>query len=49
MIPAAVMGIDKEIFIILAPIHLFMQFWYHTRLIDKMGFLRVCNCNSITS
>ena len=39
MIPAAVMGIDKEIFIILAPIHLFMQFWYHTRLIDKMGFL----------
>ena len=39
MIPAAVMGINKEIFIILAPIHLFMQFWYHTRLIDKMGFL----------
>ena len=39
MIPAAVMGIEKEIFIILAPIHLFMQFWYHTRLIDKMGFL----------
>lgn len=22
-----------------APIHLFAQFWYHTRLIDKMGFL----------
>ena len=39
MIPAAVMGIDKEVFIVLAPIHLFMQFWYHTRLIDKMGFL----------
>ena len=39
MIPAAVMGINKEVFIVLAPIHLFMQFWYHTRLIDKMGFL----------
>ena len=24
---------------IVLPIHLFAQFWYHTRLIDKMGFL----------
>ncbi|HUM51915.1 MAG TPA: sterol desaturase family protein [Chitinophagales bacterium] len=32
-------GIPKEVFIIVAPIHLFMQFWYHTRLINKMGFL----------
>ena len=39
MIPAALFGIPVEIFIILGPIHLFMQFWYHTRLIDKMGFL----------
>ena len=39
MLPAAILGIPVGIFIILAPIHLFMQFWYHTRLIDKMGFL----------
>ena len=39
MFPAALLGIPAEIFIILAPIHLFMQFWYHTRLIDKMGIL----------
>ena len=39
MIPAAMLGIPADIFVILAPIHLFMQFWYHTRLIDKMGFL----------
>ena len=39
MIPAALLGIPKSIFSILAPIHLFMQFWYHTRLINKMGWL----------
>ena len=39
MIPAAILGIPVKIFMILGPIHLFMQFWYHTRLIDKMGIL----------
>ena len=39
MIPAALLGVPHKIFIILGPIHLFMQFWYHTRLIDKMGWL----------
>ena len=39
MLPAAVLGIPEHIFIILAPVHLFMQFWYHTRLINKMGIL----------
>jgi len=39
MFPAALFGIPANIFIILAPIHLFMQFWYHTRLINKMGIL----------
>ena len=37
MIPAAFFGIPADIFSVLAPIHLFMQFWYHTRLIHKMG------------
>ena len=39
MIPAALFGVPAFIFSALAPIHLFMQFWYHTRLINKMGFL----------
>ena len=39
MIPAALLGIPAKIFVVLAPIHLFMQLWYHTRLIDKMGIL----------
>ena len=39
LIPAALLGIPPYLFAIISPIHLFMQFWYHTRLIDKMGFL----------
>lgn len=39
MIPAALLGISPTIFAVLGPIHLFMQFWYHTRLINKMGWL----------
>jgi len=39
LIPAAVMGISPALFAIISPVHLFLQFWYHTRLIDKMGML----------
>ncbi len=39
MIPAALLGVSPKIFVVLAPIHLFMQFWYHTKLINKMGWL----------
>ena len=39
MIPAALMGIPATIFAILSPVHLFLQFWYHTRLIGKLGIL----------
>ncbi len=38
-LPMAIIGIPAKVVAIIAPIHLFMQFWYHTRLIDKMGFL----------
>lgn len=38
-IPMAIIGIPKEVVMVVAPLHLFAQFWYHTRLIDKMGFL----------
>ena len=39
MIPMALIGIPPKIVAITAPIHLFAQFWYHTRLVDKMGWL----------
>lgn len=39
LIPAALLGVPAKVIAIVAPLHLFAQFWYHTRLIDKMGFL----------
>lgn len=39
MIPTALLGIPAEVIAVLAPLHLFAQYWYHTRLIGKMGFL----------
>jgi sterol desaturase/sphingolipid hydroxylase (fatty acid hydroxylase superfamily) len=39
LIPAAIIGVPAEIIIILSPIHLFGQFWYHTQHIGKLGFL----------
>lgn len=39
LIPAAMLGIPHKVIAILAPIHLFAQFWYHTRHIGKMGWL----------
>ena len=39
LIPAALLGIPATLFAVIGPIHLFMQFWYHTRLIDNMGIL----------
>ena len=39
LIPAALVGVPAEVIAILAPLHLFAQFWYHTRHINKMGFL----------
>ncbi len=38
-IPMALIGIPYQVVVILAPLHLFAQFWYHTKLINKMGFL----------
>ncbi len=39
LIPAAVLGVPHKVIAILAPIHLFAQFWYHTQHIGKMGWL----------
>ncbi|MEO1448591.1 MAG: sterol desaturase family protein [Bacteroidota bacterium] len=38
-IPLALIGIPAQVLAVLAPLHLFAQFWYHTRLIDRMGIL----------
>lgn len=39
LIPTAILGVPPEVVGIVAPLHLFAQFWYHTRLIGRMGFL----------
>lgn len=39
LLPAALLGVPATVVAIVAPLHLFAQFWYHTQHIDKMGFL----------
>ncbi|GMN11914.1 sterol desaturase family protein [Croceitalea sp. MTPC9] len=39
LIPAAILGVPNEVIAVLAPIHLFAQFWYHTQHIGKLGWL----------
>lgn len=39
LLPAAVLGVPAEVIATIGPLHLFAQFWYHTRHIGKMGFL----------
>jgi len=39
LLPAAILGVPHSVIAILAPLHLFAQFWYHTVYIKKLGFL----------
>lgn len=39
LIPAALLGIPERVINVIAPVHLFLQFWYHTRHIPKLGWL----------
>ncbi|GAB4489809.1 MAG: sterol desaturase family protein [Saprospiraceae bacterium] len=39
LLPAALLGVPGKVIAIIGPLHLFLQYWYHTRLIDKMGWL----------
>lgn len=39
LLPAALLGVPAPVIAVVAPIQLFAQFWYHTRQINKMGFL----------
>ncbi len=38
-IPMAILGVPAKVVAVVAPLHLFAQFWYHTTLIKRMGFL----------
>lgn len=39
LLPAAILGVPQQVIAIVAPLHLFAQFWYHTQHISRMGFL----------
>jgi len=39
LFPAALIGVPAKVIAITLPIQLFLQFWYHTKHIKKMGFL----------
>ncbi len=39
LVPVAFLGVPGEVVAVVAPLHLFAQYWYHTRLIGKMGVL----------
>ncbi len=39
LLPAALLGVPAPVIAVVAPLHLFAQFWYHTQHIGRMGFL----------
>lgn len=39
LIPAAILGVPGNVIAVVAPLHLFIQFWYHTQHIKNMGAL----------
>lgn len=39
LVPAAFLGVPEKVIAVVAPLHLFAQFWYHTRHIKNMGVL----------
>jgi alkylglycerol monooxygenase len=39
LVPAAILGVPQMVMAVIIPIHLFSQFWYHTRHITSMGWL----------
>ena len=39
LLPAALLGVPQSVIATVAPLHLFAQFWYHTRHIGKLGWL----------
>jgi sterol desaturase/sphingolipid hydroxylase (fatty acid hydroxylase superfamily) len=39
ILPLALLGVPAKVLAIVAPVHLFAQFWYHTRYIGQLGVL----------
>jgi len=39
LLPAAFLGVPPEVIGVVAPLHLFAQFWYHTQHIHSLGIL----------
>ncbi len=39
LLPAALVGVPLQVIVIVAPFHLFAQFWYHTRHVGRLGIL----------
>jgi alkylglycerol monooxygenase len=39
LLPAALLGVPPQVIAVVAPLHLFAQFWYHTQHIGRMGIL----------
>ncbi|MEN9381241.1 MAG: hypothetical protein RI940_122 [Bacteroidota bacterium] len=39
LIPAALFGVPQQVIAVVGPLHLFAQFWYHTRHIGRMGIM----------
>ncbi|MBS1488988.1 MAG: sterol desaturase family protein [Bacteroidetes bacterium] len=39
LLPAALLGVPASVIALVAPLHLFAQFWYHTQHVRTMGFL----------
>ncbi len=37
LLPAALLGVPTQVVAVIGPLHLFLQYWYHTQLINKMG------------
>lgn len=38
-LPLALLGVSTETVAVVAPLHFFMQFWYHTQHVGKLGWL----------
>ncbi|MCS6928753.1 MAG: sterol desaturase family protein [Saprospiraceae bacterium] len=39
LLPAALLGVPASVIAVIGPVHLFLQYWYHTQLIGKLGWL----------
>lgn len=39
LLPAAILGIPLQVIAIITPLHLFVQVWYHTEHVGKLGWL----------